>query len=670
MAEDDKKEVEEELTEKGLKEKLAKVFPTFTKGGKGAWKGIKKGTKAVRHPVETGKKGLSATGRAATYDVKPGLKKGAKLAGKGLKLAGTGALSAGGAAFGTLKKGKRKTSSKPTGGAGMWFILAIVLYLLDLFLTRFNGIDVGLFLSRFVQLSPENMARLFLNGVVLVLAIAYLVLKKPNKKEFLSFFLLLEVGSLIITLGGVDSGSIIHLLFAISFYVFYLYPVSGDKTTANFIASILLFIDFFGFGILANYVNNPIISNRLIIPIWIYAIIITTKEKPTWMNVMTFFIIIINVFAFWNGAVQLGRIEAGLEPEQVEEAKGFIAGSLKNIGDTWGSLMDPVYCSRQENYDECLNQRNAERVCSEYEAETEEREECINKALGKGVEVEIKEEYTATNIRFEELTDAAWYSDIPSNSREGIPMNVILESPINNPVNIKLSCLFKTSDENKIPGIINPSRAREITVKGKDKDLVYCAPDLPYPEQRSVTAVFEVTAEDITTTAVLERIFVGENIWMDSREKQEVQQATDSSPRESKASITGDEFAVYTFRIGADKLIYDKATLTFTGKYEDLKKEKGGELLSIKKVLIDLREYGIIPSGNCEKEGYIITQDNNIIWEGTDKPPRLTCDLIVPEELKNIKDFEDYPIEFKSEMTYTYKYTKQKKIDLVSPGIA
>ena len=99
-----------------------------------------------------------------------------------------------------LSKGK-SVAGAAKGATGPWFLMAIVLYFTDMLVTRFNGIDINEFLTFFQTFDPSSVLKIFFNGVVMTLLVAYLVFKKPDKREFMSFFILAEMFSLIFSLG-------------------------------------------------------------------------------------------------------------------------------------------------------------------------------------------------------------------------------------------------------------------------------------------------------------------------------------------------------------------------------------------------------------------------------------------------------------------------------------
>jgi len=668
MAEADKEKAEEKLTEKGLKEKVAKglnkAFPTFIKGAKSAGKGLKKGAKA--------------TGRAATYDVGPGLKKGAKSAGKGawkgIKSAGVGAA----AGYGALKAVHKKSRENRTGASAaagwIFFFLSIALYISDLFWTKFNGIDIKVFTD--LGTTDILMKSGFLSMLIALLIFQFLFTRPSSKEEWKWVLILDSLLIIIIILSGMSIGTLYHLAYMILLWLMIIKPENG-KIYSYKMAALLLIFDFFGFSALGAIFGKigwtgiaALFGNRLVFPIYtIYLLFyLGINKKSTLASIILFLLLFSYMGALVKDSVQFQTASSKISEEQKEGAITKWQEMRREAGAFVSSLVDPLVCYRRiEDYETCLKERGAQRACAEYKKGTEKYKECMDEALGKETAIrgKVEEEYTTTQIKFEELSPD-WYENIPTvNSIDEIPMNIIIEGPLKNPVQISLSCKFKNK-ETQIPGVITPTRVREMSVKGKDEELISCTPQQPYPQTDKITAIFEATAKKISTVSILERVFVGEKIWRDPQEKKEILNSHDPPIKEKQASSTGDEFAAYTFQIGTNTFIHNSDTVKLIGKYEDLKREEGGKLLSVDRLLIDLRGYGIVPSPNCQKNGYKITTENNILWEGSGKPADLICDLIIPEGLKNLQDFENYPIGFESKMTYTYRYTKQKTLNVIT----
>ena len=227
-------------------------------------------------------------------------------------------------------------------GGWMFIMMAVMLYMFDIYF-NYNGINIQRFLDNLYFTSIESYIGWFFNSVVLTLLIAYYVIYRPNPQEFISWFLVAETLSLIIFMGGMGS-SLIHLSFVIAFYFLYIRYAApeGNKASANYIFFFLLAFDFFGFGILAELVRNPIVSNRLIIPIWFYFALIYTheKERSFWINLVIIIVILMNVFYFVGGINGLKSMSATLTDEEKQEGINFIRTGWNNVKDTFSKVIE------------------------------------------------------------------------------------------------------------------------------------------------------------------------------------------------------------------------------------------------------------------------------------------------------------------------------------------
>ena len=225
-------------------------------------------------------------------------------------------------------------------GGWMFILLAVLLYMLDIFF-RYNGINIQRFMDNLYFTSIESYIGWFFNSIVLTLLIAYYVIYRPDPQEFISWFLVAETLSLIIFMGGMGS-ALIHLSLVIAFYFLFIRFASKDKASANYIFFFLLAFDFFGFGILAEFVRNPIISNRLIIPIWFYFALIYTheKERSFWINLVIIIVILMNVFYFVGGINGLKSMSATLTEEEKQEGINFIRTGWDNVKTTFSRAIE------------------------------------------------------------------------------------------------------------------------------------------------------------------------------------------------------------------------------------------------------------------------------------------------------------------------------------------
>ena len=232
-----------------------------------------------------------------------------------------------------------RDSAQERKGGMLFIILTAILYIFDIFL-RYNGININKFLNNFAFTSIDSYVGWFFNSIVITLLIAYWILYRPRTSEFISAVLVIEAISLILFLGGMGT-MLVHLAFVCIFYYFYIRPSRDasdqSKASANYIFLVLLLFDFFGYGLLAEFIKNPVVSNRLIIPIWFYFALIYTheEERGGLVDLLIIIVILINVFYFMGGINGLRSMADTLTNAEKQEGVNFLRTGWKNVKDTW-----------------------------------------------------------------------------------------------------------------------------------------------------------------------------------------------------------------------------------------------------------------------------------------------------------------------------------------------
>lgn len=232
-------------------------------------------------------------------------------------------------------------------GSGLLFILlAFLLYISDLFLTGFNGIDFELFLNTFSFDSFGDYIGVFVNAMVVISLVIYWAFRRPDMREFLSFVVLIILVSVVIFLGGLDLG-LIHLLFVVLVYFMFIKSGSKDVATANYVVALLLFLDFFGYGIFTYYLESiahssqlglaPEFANRLLFPVWfLYSLVYAQSHEKNWFtSLLTVGVIGLYIFNFISTVPQINNISAQLTEEQKQEAISFGKKSFENLKETY-----------------------------------------------------------------------------------------------------------------------------------------------------------------------------------------------------------------------------------------------------------------------------------------------------------------------------------------------
>lgn len=233
------------------------------------------------------------------------------------------------------------------GGPGGWMFIfmTVLLWAIDILVIRFDGINMQRFIDNFAFTSIGSYIGWFFNSIVITLLVAYYVLNRESihqrPQEFISWFLIAETISLIIFLGG-GGTMLIHLAFVIAIYFLFIKPTdrAADKTAANITFFVLLAFDFFGYGLISYFINDPIIANRFVIPIWFYYALIYTqnKDRSFWINALIVLVILINIFYFIGGIQGLRGMTDVLTPDEKQEAIGFWRTGWKNVKETFSKL--------------------------------------------------------------------------------------------------------------------------------------------------------------------------------------------------------------------------------------------------------------------------------------------------------------------------------------------
>jgi hypothetical protein len=261
----------------------------------------------------------------------------------GMAKAAAGALWGAGAGAGMKVTNWALDRGAEAVNSGMWIFLSVALYLSDIFYTRFDGIDWTLFVSRFTSMGVENVVRIFGNAVILVIMILYYIFNKPDMRDFVSFFILVEITYLILFFGNITEG-FYHILFVFLLYIFLIRPLSVDKAQANYITALLLFLDFFGYGLLSHYTRNSLLANRLVLPIWFYyTLALTHEQKRNWFSsAIIVVVVVLNVVYVSTGLGMTQDLSASLSEQeraegiaywrtQVEKARELIKETYEGI---------------------------------------------------------------------------------------------------------------------------------------------------------------------------------------------------------------------------------------------------------------------------------------------------------------------------------------------------
>lgn len=341
--------------------------------------------------------------------------------------------------------------TEKAGGKGV----ALFIVLLAGFVFRldkqiaYGGIDIDVFFGRFTE--PGLWIRILFNLFVLAALVWYFIthLEKKDLGDFLTYAVFVFLTSLIVSFGALGF-SFYHLIMAYLLYFLYIVPAAEEKgwnlKKVRVYMCILLFIDYFGFG-LAKYAGLEQLGNRYLFPIWSYVILfVKLRTKRHWISTGALIVLIL-----WNlspFAPDLYLIMAGETATQKEIAAGgevtenFIQ---KMVGDVKKVAVDIVGNIKQKyikQYEYATGMR--------YEGRVEENE---NIPLG---------------VYFEEVKASAseFYEDEPIEVWGNLLVRTLDRDT---PVTVNLGCVY---EEENIPGKVGGEE--NFTIYTMEEEVIEC----------------------------------------------------------------------------------------------------------------------------------------------------------------------------------------------------
>ena len=352
-------------------------------------------------------------------------------------------------------------SGKGIGGA-RWIpvILSIIVVFFDFYL-GFGGFRIGIQLRRFAFggfsfLAPtlamgwtDYLIGIFLNPVFWALAVFFIITNMSDRRKSFSWILLIYLFMVIFFGGGWKGSGLMHIIMAILFYVLVLGPFyEEDKPKARYMLALFLFIDYFLYGIVYDFVliDNDfvkgVLANRLIIPIWFYvSIFYAYKIRPSILTaILITGIILVNVFSVYGGVVDIKDFSKAIDPQQKEEFKNYFQRSSENFKNWVGELFTGIKKSAEQQLEYATG--------GYYNGVVEENQDPKNQ-LG----VYLDDIEAADNKFYQNERVVVW-GDLRAKT-------------LDNPVKVKLSC--KAGD---IPGEIKPKS--EFNISSEEQNSFEC----------------------------------------------------------------------------------------------------------------------------------------------------------------------------------------------------
>jgi hypothetical protein len=600
----------------------------------------------------------------------------ARAAGRGLLRAG-GWLKAAGAGVGGFVAGRltgggggegpKQPASK--GVAWFFFFASLGLYAMD-WATGYNGIEIAFFTNL------GGIDWLYKSGILTVFLIIFLfqfIFAKPKSQEEFRYNLYLDaVLAFVFIVARYSAGALYHAIFILAIWYFLLKPVK-TRIDANKTLIVLILIDFLLFSALEYLFANigflrasGLIANYIIFPVFSLYILGYLKAYGSKLgSFLLFFILLLYIFGFVRNSPQYQTLSAEIDEKQKEEAWGFWKTSFFRAKEFGGMLLDPIGCSSlmgvsHSDYENCLRERQYDRLCAEKGRGTEEYNNCINQK--KGLDVAGTTDKTITEFTKVEFKKPKEFPrQIQREFAPPIPMQLDVESP-KRPITIELSCKFKT-DSQEIEGDIQPQDIEEITGTKKQTILCDLPDDVEYQELKNYRVTYTARIEGIETESTLTRLFVGKEL--DEKEINSLLSLHGLTVSESSKSP--ESFAAFSFGIGTpptSPFIDDKPAQVLIGNVENL---ANGRILAVENIQVNLIE-GITPTPAClrafSQQGNLLVLKpeardrlRNLALKQGERFFLLGCNLLIAQDLAQTTDYIKRG--FSSTMTYTYEIKQE-----------
>ena len=286
--------------------------------------------KIEQQAEEEAKENRSAMQRMGSY-AKQGAQAGGKVIGSvagGAMGAGWGAARAGARApmgvYNQLDRGKDPF---------LYIFLSILLFLSDMFWTKFNGVDWSAF-SLFVVRNPMDVVWHLLTPIPIILFITYYLMKRPSMREWLSFAVLESLLIILFLFTGFSLGTIVHMIFIIFVIYFPLVrKMAKDEASGNYMLSLFIILDFF---VISAFNDIGGFETRLI-PVWFIAVLFFTNRMEK--SPLTYVVIIGFIGFYIFGLVSyydtdLRDFSSHLDPDATNEFMVFAQSSWNNFKTT------------------------------------------------------------------------------------------------------------------------------------------------------------------------------------------------------------------------------------------------------------------------------------------------------------------------------------------------
>ncbi|MCB9362316.1 hypothetical protein H6504_02680 [Candidatus Woesearchaeota archaeon] len=232
-------------------------------------------------------------------------------------------------------------------------LLSVLLFLSDIFMTRFNGISWNP-IQWMIMSNPMDIVWFFANGVIGTILLVYWAIRRPSGREMGAFILLTLVIYSIAMWSGFTIGAMLHLFFAIYIY-FVIIKNSTDIATGHYTLAFFMIVDFFLLSALTDLTDFPF----WFIPVWFLGVLFLSsgKRKGPLSGLLIFVVIGFFMFGFASEVGGFQDFANYLDPDVQAEFLMFslnswdaVKNSANNLWNSAKSIQNQTLAVYREDY--------------------------------------------------------------------------------------------------------------------------------------------------------------------------------------------------------------------------------------------------------------------------------------------------------------------------------
>jgi len=310
--------------------------------------------------------------------------------------------------------------------------------------------------------------------------------------ELFALWLVIILAGIAFTHGGLSPGAIAHLAFALLFWLGFLRKQIQDRTEADLIAALLIFLDFFMFSILGEIFNNSLISNRLFIPIpFLFVAILTFDMKKDWLSKVLINIVIVG-YIIYSFTLAINFVDISQQLDDTKNAQALEAAKV-----TWEKGKNFIK-ELFRGVNESITQTKATLRGDYYTA---------------NIDSQVKERELGLYLKDLKPFAKTYFDDEQVSVGGTLVVNAIDEEIIVHSLNCFSMVKNEEGDEKRIDGIMDPiiNEQRPLSIFRKEQDSLSC--DIPgtFPEPlwKEGTKTIVIQAKyDMVTSSYLRTVFL------------------------------------------------------------------------------------------------------------------------------------------------------------------